>query len=63
MTVLPADESALFLRCQSCDFPLTFVEAILGGVNPVERWDRYVCRRCATAFEYRSRTRKLKRTA
>ena len=52
-----------WLLCQSCDGVLTFIDSIAGGVQPVERWDRYVCKRCGTAFEYRPRTRKLKRTA
>ena len=63
VTITVPDAEPAGLRCQSCDTPLTFIDSIIGGVTPIERWDRYVCRRCGAAFEYRARTRKLKRTA
>jgi hypothetical protein len=59
-TTAPDDD--LRLRC-SCDGLLTFVHSTVGGVVPVEYWDRYVCHRCSTAFEYRRRTRRLRRVA
>jgi hypothetical protein len=59
----PANAGALSLRCQSCDAPLTFIHTIEGGVEPIERWVRYVCRRCGTGYEYRERTRELKRAS
>jgi hypothetical protein len=48
--------------CPSCDYHLTFLNSIVGGVRPIEHWDRYACSRCGGAFEYRRRTRKLRRT-
>jgi hypothetical protein len=62
ITRLP-DAEQVPLRCPACDDLLTFIDAIIGGVKPVERWDRYVCPRCGGGFEYRPRTRKLKRAA
>jgi hypothetical protein len=49
-------------RCQTCDALLVFVDTVTGGVSPVEHWDRYSCRKCGTMFEYRRRTRRLRRT-
>ena len=48
--------------CPMCDFPLTYQQSVLAGPMPRERWDQFVCRRCRLAFEYRHRTRELKRT-
>jgi hypothetical protein len=50
------------LICPSCDFRLTFLNTVINGVNPIEYWDRFACARCGGAFEYRRRTRKLRRT-
>jgi hypothetical protein len=60
--VIPAapDPEPLSLRCRSCDALLTFIDSI-GGVGPIERWDRYVCRKCGTAFDYWPRTHSLER--
>jgi hypothetical protein len=49
------------LLCPTCDLPLVYRQTIVAGVEPVERWDYYECRTCGP-FEYRHRTRKLKRT-
>jgi hypothetical protein len=58
-----APETDMRLHCQACDRLLTFVHTILGGVVPVERWDRYVCHPCKVFFEYRRRTRTLRRAS
>jgi hypothetical protein len=50
------------MYCPACDELVTFIEAVVSGVNPVERWDVFACRRCGGAYEYRHRTRVLKRT-
>jgi hypothetical protein len=47
--------------CESCEKPLTFIHATIGRVQPVERWDSYASKRCGTGFEYRHRTRRLRR--
>ena len=62
IALLP-DAEQVPLRCPSCDSLLSFIDAIIGGVQPVERWDRYVCRRCGGTYEYRLRTHKLTRAA
>jgi CheY-like chemotaxis protein len=51
------------LMCPNCDKPLKYLRSHLGGVSVKhrEQWDYFECpRRCGT-FEYRTRTRKLKR--
>ena len=48
--------------CPTCDQPLVYRHTVLGGVNPLERWDYFECRTCGP-FEYRERTRKLRKTA
>lgn len=53
-------QSARVVHCD-CNFQLTFMRAMVGGVEPLERWERYVCRRCGMAFKYRSRTGMLTR--
>lgn len=58
-----SDAPAPPLPCPSCDMPLTFLHSLPSGVNPPERWDQYACRRCGGSFEYRQRTRVLRRTA
>jgi hypothetical protein len=63
ITTNQQDSAPSWLRCLICDASLDFVHSIEGGVVPVERWDRYECRRCGGAFEYRHRTRVLKRSA
>ena len=50
------------LRCPECDAALTYLQSHIGGVSARhrEQWDYLVCSRCATTFEYRERTRKLR---
>ena len=47
------------LRCPTCDHPLTYLETVLSGVKPPERWDQFECRACGR-FEFRHRTRQLR---
>jgi hypothetical protein len=49
------------LRCPACDRPLNYLHTVLGGVQPIERWDHFQCVPCGF-FEYRSRTRSLRLT-
>ena len=55
--VLPA------LRCPSCDGLLSFTARHLGGANANrrEQWDEFECATGCGAYEYRRRTRSLKR--
>jgi hypothetical protein len=51
------------LLCPSCDRPLTYRRSHVGGVSSrhSEQWDYYDCvSRCGT-FQYRARTRKLRK--
>jgi DNA-binding response OmpR family regulator len=50
------------LSCPSCDRALTYVVSHTGGVNDrhPEQWDYFSCSACG-AFQYRHRTRKLRR--
>jgi two-component system, cell cycle response regulator DivK len=50
------------LTCPSCDAPLVYVESHVGGVNDrhAEQWDDFECATCG-GFQYRQRTRKLRR--
>ena len=52
------------LTCPSCDRPLKYKHSHLGGVSRrhAEQWDAYTCPSCGT-FEYRQRTRKLRRVS
>ena len=47
--------------CPQCDIPLVYRKTAYNGVTPVERWDYYQCAKCGL-FEYRERTRRLRRT-
>jgi CheY-like chemotaxis protein len=48
------------LRCPGCDRALRYEQSYISGVkNDREQWDNYKCQ-CGT-FEYRPRTRKLRR--
>jgi CheY-like chemotaxis protein len=51
------------LRCPSCDRHLTYVVSYIGGVSQrhQEQWDTFTCVLCGTSFEYRHRTRRLRR--
>jgi len=50
------------LRCPSCDRPLKYEQSYLGGVSHrhAEQWDYFTCSTCGT-FQYRQRTRKIRR--
>jgi CheY-like chemotaxis protein len=50
------------LKCPSCDRALAYEESYVGGVSQrhAEQWDYYGCSECGT-FQYRHRTRKLRR--
>jgi len=50
------------LRCPSCDRPLKYEQSYLGGVSDrhAEQWDYFTCSTCGT-FQYRQRTRKVRR--
>ena len=53
---------ALFLRCPLCDARLEWRETHLGGVKRHrEQWDSYECPTCRDQYEYRHRTRQLRR--
>ena len=49
--------------CPSCDRQLTYRHSHVGGVSERQReqWDWYVCAGACGIFEYRHRTRKLRR--
>jgi len=51
------------LRCPVCDRPLTYHKSYVGGVsaNYCEQWDDYQCSSSCGGFQYRQRTRKLRR--
>jgi CheY-like chemotaxis protein len=50
------------LTCPSCDRPLKYERSHIGGVSErhSEQWDYFTCSVCG-AFQYRQRTRKLRR--
>jgi CheY-like chemotaxis protein len=52
------------LRCPSCDRLLQYDRSHIGGVGTytAEQWDYFVCAQCGT-FQYRHRTRKLRRVS
>jgi len=51
--------------CPTCDKPLIYVRSHLGGVNArsSEQWDYFECRSGCGTFQYRQRTRKLRRVS
>lgn len=60
-TAPPAPAPAL--TCPLCDRPLTYVRSHIGGVSVryQEQWDYYECSGGCGSFQYRQRTRKLRR--
>ena len=52
------------LTCPSCDGPLKYEHSHVGGVSRrhAEQWDAFTCPTCGM-FEYRQRTRKLRRVS
>ena len=53
------------LRCPLCDRPLTYQHSHIGGVSAKqpEQWDYYGCSTGCGSFQYRQRTRKLRRVS
>jgi DNA-binding response OmpR family regulator len=53
------------LVCPICDQPLRYERSHIGGVSArhTEQWDYYECLHCSGTFQYRQRTRKLRRFA
>jgi len=51
------------LLCPTCDFPLRYQRSHIGGVSErhAEQWDYYECAAGCGSFQYRQRTRKLRR--
>jgi CheY-like chemotaxis protein len=56
------DVPAVDLSCPVCGQGLKYQETFIGGVSSrqSERWDYYVCTKCGP-FQYRHRTRKLRK--
>ena len=52
------------LMCPSCDRPLRYLHSHIGGVSirHQEQWDYFECPGNCGTFQYRERTRKLKRS-
>jgi uncharacterized protein with PIN domain len=52
------------LVCPMCDGPLAYERSHVGGVSERhrEQWDHYTCPASCGAFQYRHRTRKLRRS-
>jgi CheY-like chemotaxis protein len=52
------------LTCPSCHRRLTYTRSHIGGVSErhPEQWDYFTCQSCGT-FQYRQRTRKLRRVS
>jgi len=53
------------LHCPGCDAALTYQYSHIGGVSSrhPEQWDYYLCPRSCGTFEYRQRTRRVRRAA
>ena len=51
------------LICPQCDRPLDYKSSQVGGVSAhnAEQWDYFVCERGCGTFQYRQRTRKLRK--
>jgi CheY-like chemotaxis protein len=54
---------SLVLFCPTCDRPLKYLKTHMGGVNAKrpERWDYFECESRCGMFQFRQRTRKLRR--
>jgi hypothetical protein len=53
------DPAPLQLFCPACHRSLLYRQTVIGGVQPIERWDYFECLACGP-FQYRLRTRKLR---
>jgi len=53
------------LRCPTCDRPLRYRKSFIGGVSAKhsEQWDYFDCLTGCGTFQYRQRTRKLRRVS
>jgi CheY-like chemotaxis protein len=62
-TAPPASPPSLL--CPTCDRPLTYRRSEIGGVSDrhSEQWDYYVCPGMCGEFQYRQRTRKVRRVS
>jgi CheY-like chemotaxis protein len=51
------------LVCPTCDQPLVYQHSYIGGVSAAhpEQWDQFECRAGCGTFQYRQRTRQLRR--
>src|SRR5262245_1770483 len=51
------------LQCPDCDLPLRYVRSHMGGasVKHAEQWDYFECPGCTSTFQYRHRTRRLRK--
>ena len=51
------------LICPECDYPLEYKSSQVGGVSArnAEQWDYFACGRGCGTFQYRQRTRKLRK--
>ncbi len=51
------------MTCPRCDRPLLYEKSHVGGVNAreLEQWDYFECPQGCGTFQYRQRTRKLRR--
>jgi len=51
------------LLCPICDQPLRYTQSYMGGVSAkhAEQWDYFECSGGCGTFQYRQRTRKLRR--
>jgi two-component system, cell cycle response regulator DivK len=60
-TAPPIDPPALI--CPTCDQPLVYQRSHIGGVSArhSEQWDYYLCPGSCGTFQYRQRTRKLRK--
>ena len=50
------------LDCPECRKSLVYHQSfLLSGVQQIEQWDRYACVECRGVYEYRQRTKMLRR--
>jgi two-component system, cell cycle response regulator DivK len=63
-TTTPPDAVPVVI-CPTCDRPLLYEHSYIGGVSPrhPEQWDRFTCQTRCGRFEYRHRTRQVRRVA